>query len=494
MLDTDENVFYLLDSDDKRVELKSVLDSYGYSHVIVKKLSQGGQGVVCLTKNPEVVIKFALDSKGRLISKNKNKDTFLKNDFSFQAIMQKPFPERLHLAYPMARLADYSGYVMRLMGDMASFSSLVPVDKDGIKRMSEDGGHRRRFDLLAKLAALLAKIHSVGMVYSDLSPNNVFITKNSALATQNVWLIDSDNVFISGEDVDKLVYTPRYAAPELFKGEPCTQWSDVYSFATLAFESLAALHPFAGEKANSGSDGDDWDVSVKKDEERKLPDVDPRYSGKIPWVEDVEDDVNHTKDGLPRQNFLTDETFTLFNMTFSEDGRECPKNRATAVLWARAFAHSHAQSVCCPDCHMSFIYDEKQKKCPWCGKKLPQIIALKDESGSVVFAHELNFNDEGACTAFPLPKHIFTPFSINDFFCGAFEVRSVNYNGFGIEFSLQPLFATDYDCFIVIDGKEEKITGRYILQLKNKETYSIKCVCRNGWTRTLAIEISEKSK
>ena len=77
MQSADENVFSLCDSEGNTVEIRSVLDSYGYSHDIAKVLGQGGQGVVCLTRNPEIVIKFALDSKGRLICRDKNKEAFL---------------------------------------------------------------------------------------------------------------------------------------------------------------------------------------------------------------------------------------------------------------------------------------------------------------------------------------------------------------------------------------------------------------------------------
>lgn len=495
MQNADENVFSLCDSEGNTVEIRSVLDSYGCSHDIAKVLGQGGQGVVCLTRNPEIVIKFALDSKGRLICRDKNKETFLKNDAAFKAIMQKPFPERLHLAYPMARLVDYSGYVMRLMGDMTGFSDLVPLDVTAIRKMAEDGGHRRRFELLAKLAALLAKMHGVGMVYCDLSPNNVFVTKDPKFTTQNVWLIDADNVFIPGEDSEKLVYTPRYAAPELLEGKSCSINSDVYSFATLAFETLAALHPFAGKMAKVGGFEDDWDVTAKdakKEDEQKQVDIDPQYSGKIPWVEDFSDVSNHTDDGLPRQNFLTDETFTLFNMTFSEEGRENPKIRPTSVLWARAFAHSQAQSVRCPDCGMSFVYDESSKKCPWCDKKHPPILLLKDENGKVVFAHELEFCEDNSGPEFSLPEHVFMPFDVNTFYRGVFKVRTVNYNGRGIEFSLQLQFVDNCDFFMGVNGKEEKISGRYILQIRKGETYALKCVGRNEWSRTLSVEIVGK--
>ena len=489
---TEEKIGITLnDSDGNPVTIRQMKDSFDATHIITKTLGQGGQGLVCLTENPEIVVKFALDAKGQLISREKNKVEFEKHDREFKTVMFKPFPDRIHLAYPMACLADYSGYVMRLMGDMTSFSDLVPTCVEEIKKMAADGGHRRRFLLLSKLAALLAKLHANGMVYCDLSPNNVFITKNHKQKTQNLWLIDADNVFIPGEDGDKLVYTPRYAAPELFEKKPCSQNSDIYSFATLAFETLAALHPFAGDKATNwdNDDGDDWDASTNGKSETP-PAIDPQYSGKCPWVEDTVDDSNHTKAGLPRQNFLTDETFSLFNMTFCEEGRETPKTRPTASLWARALAHSGALSVQCPDCKMSFVFDGKQKDCPWCGKELPKLLLLKDEKERIVFAHELSTCDSE--NEFIIPEHIFVPFDIDSFFKTAILVRPVNQNGFGLEFKLDQNRDSSMDFFIRINVKEEKIVSRYILQIKKRETYSLVYQdLKSGRNRMLKIVLTE---
>ncbi len=486
----------LSDSDGNQITIRQVKDSFDTTHAIKKVLGQGGQGLVCLTENPEIVVKFALNHKGQLISRDKDKDAFEKNDAEFKSVVYKPFPDRIHLAYPMARLVDYSGYVMRLMGDMTSFSDLVPSSEEDIKHMTKDGGHRRRFELLAKLAALLTKLHGNGMVYCDLSPNNVFVTKDPNYETQNVWLIDADNVFMLGEDSDKLVYTPRYAAPELLTYKPCSQNSDIYSFATLAFEALAALHPFVGEKATNWSDdGDGWDVSTNGANQAN-PSIDPQYSGKYPWVEDIEDDSNHTNAGLPRQNFLTDETFALFNMTFSEEGRESPRKRPTASLWTRAFAHSHAMSICCHDhdCGMSFVYDGKQKQCPWCDKKLSSLFVLRDESETIVFAHELSFIDNGYGDSFVLPEHIFSSFDINTFFRAVMTVRSVNLNGKGIEFVLQQGQIANRDIFININGHEDKIVNRYILQLQEGGEYWLKYKdMSSSVTHSLKITVTESN-
>ena len=484
------------ESDGHTFVLKQVRDSYDFTHIIRKELGRGGQGMVCLTEDKDIVVKFALDTKGTIIGKEKDSAVFKHNDAAFKAVALKAFPDRLHLARPVARLADYSGYVMRLMGDMTSFSEFVPIDNEDIERMASDGGHRRRFLLLSKLAALLAKLHGAGMVYCDISANNVFVTKSAESETQNVWLIDADNVFIPGEDLDKLVFTPRYVAPELIGNppKPCSHASDCYSFAVLAFESLAALHPFKGKKAEGEDSGDDWDASVQGNDGTKSsfsePDAFPEYSGKIPWVEDTEDDSNHTENGLPRQNFLTDETFRLFNATFSEEGRESPKMRPTAVLWARAFAHSYAKSVRCPDCGMSFVFDEAQNCCPWCEKKLPPLLTLSlhDE---VVFAHEASFKKDCEGDWISLPEFLFEPFSVDTCFCPLIKLRTVEKSGRALEFVSSIESGGEHLFFISTEKGEEKIGARYTLFLQGG-TYELRYENRQtGIQRTFSLSVKE---
>ena len=484
----------ITESDGSTFVLRQVRDSFGHTHIIKSdpEPKRGGQGMVCFTEDDDFLIKLALDSMGHVISKEKDPLEFKQIDDDIRNITFKPFPDKLHLAYPVARLTEYSGYVMRLMGDMTDYEKLVPYSIEDISRMSTDGGHRRRFELLSKMAALLAKLHNSGFVYCDLSPRNALVTKDPELDTQNVWLIDADNIFMPGEDADKLVYTQRYAAPELLSKQSCSQASDCYSFATLAFESLAAIHPFKGDKTEENDDENAWDAESKP--ASAPPGIPPEYSGQVPWIEDVEDDSNHTAAGLPRQNFLTDETFRLFNATFCEEGREKPSSRPTAVLWARAFAHSHAQSIRCAkeDCGMSFVYSDEQKKCPWCNRMLSPIFTLS-RNGQVVFAHEAVYAPGRESEWFALSEFLFCPFALDTYFRPKLLARTVeNAEGRGIEFKIQKRPEETFSIFIQAgELPETEITARYTLMFAEGAEYALRYAdAKKGLDRTYVIRVA----
>lgn len=473
------------DSDGNPLTIREARDSYNVSHTITKKLGEGGQGLVCMTENPEIVLKFILDGAGRVISRDKDKKSFQRNLKKIKGILSKPFPDRLHLAFPMAHLADFSGYVMRMMRDMEPFKNL-----QSIASFPKTGGHRRRFELLSKLASVLAHIHGYGMVYCDISPNNVFVSASPEIKTQNVWLIDADNIFVPGFDDNRLVYTPRYAAPELFENTPCSQNSDCYSFAILAFECLAAVHPFEGAKATNWEDeSDDWDKSVSTQQSVAEPtsEIDPRYSGKYPWIEDPDDESNHTENGLPRQFFLSEETFTLFNLTFTI-GKAEPERRPRMVFWARAFARSADCSVECRQCQMSFVHDGEMNACPWCDGELTPRLVLKD-NGRVVFVREL---DSHGSNWIEIPERLFSPFDIQTSWNTLLECRREKEDGLIIEFKIPSTADIGGHSFYLSSstGWKAKIKGQYSLELKEKESYSLEYEnTGTGQRRILKLEI-----
>lgn len=390
---------------------KKFLDNHGVEHKVTKILGEGGQGLVCLTETPGFVLKFVTDNEN-LISANENPAAFKYYTAVFKTIRHLPISPKNHLAVPAAILTDYAGYVMRLMEDMTSFSIL----DDDPETFPATDGHRHRLEVLSKCASILAEIHSNGMVYCDISPNNIFITKDVNSQNQNVWFIDTDNLFIPNKiSKGKLVYTPRYAAPELLKKDAvsCTQNSDLYSFAVLAYECLSMIHPFAGKAAlgeesaeNNWDDSDGWDKSSDKDNENL--DVDPIYSGKYPWINDPTDESNHSDKGFPPSLFLTQELFDLFQQTFS-DGRKIPEQRPTAFYWQKAFSSASDLTIKCPSCSMSFIYDS-QHKCPWCEAEIPHIVTISSEN-KIVFSRELYWKENSSSSnEILVPERIFLPY------------------------------------------------------------------------------------
>jgi len=370
------------------------VDEYQNVHIQDKVLGQGGQGVVFRTKDPDLAIKLVTDESGTPVTDNESVERYSKR---FKRVRLLPLPESLNISVPAALLQNNAGYVMQLLSEMVPLSHFWLDGKSAEKISSNDipawlsampeneakkiihyyrtGGLRRRLHALYKCASLLARLHGNGMVYGDISPNNIFISEG--LDESSVWLIDADNIRFEITTGGSVVYTPKYGAPELVQGKDCGRpSSDCHAFAVVAFYLLSLIHPFVGKKVD-GTDEGDW-----ADEENNDEDIeDKAYAGLLPWVDDHYDDSNSSNSGLPRSLLLTEKLTTLFDGTFGP-GRVFPLLRPTIYHWPEALAQAVDMTITCPGCLMNYYYnfihpETEGYNCPYCKSQRPQVLILE---------------------------------------------------------------------------------------------------------------------
>lgn len=399
----------------------SLSDEYNNRHYLADELARGGQGVVYRTRDADLAIKQPLDASGQPDKAANLRDRF-------QRIRVLPIPPRIPVSLPLAILRDEPGYVMRLLNGMNPFEifemggrtkrelretveagrlelpkwlATIP-DRDLALRLhhyATTGSTRRRLFALSKCASILARLHNAGLVYGDISPNNVFVDNDDS---REVWLIDADNLrpeLPSGTSV----YTPGYGAPEVVRGTDCSRpRSDCWAFAVMAFKILALCHPFIGKKVlEPDNDEGGWDTESVED--GTPADLDEQaYAGYLPFVDDKDDDSNPSVGGLPRDLVVTPKLRLLFQETFSA-GRMHPHRRPVMGIWAREMAKTCDLSLECHECKMSYFADD-HKKCPYCGALRPAFLRAKTSRWEVLVP-------EGP-TQFSLPHRLFNPFSL----------------------------------------------------------------------------------
>jgi len=258
--------------------------------------------------------------------------------------------------------------------DIPAWLSEMPENEaKKIVHYYKTGGLRRRLHALYKCASLLARLHGNGMVYGDISPNNIFISEGTD--DISVWLIDADNIRFEISKGGSVVYTPKYGAPELLQSKDAGRpSSDCHAFAVVAFYLLSLIHPFVGKKVD-GTDEGDW-----ADEENNDEDIeDKAYAGLFPWVDDQDDDSNSSDSGLPRSLLLSEKLAMLFERTFGK-GRISSWLRPTIYHWSEALAQASDMTIICPNCEMSYYYDYAEdgiNKCPYCDTPRPAILILE---------------------------------------------------------------------------------------------------------------------
>jgi hypothetical protein len=396
---------------------QTLSDDYGNRHYRAEEVARGGQGVVFRTKDADLAIKQPLDASG-LPDRNAN----LRQ--RFQDIRLLPIPSRIPVSFPLAILRDEPGYVMRLLNGMKAFSSFE-LDR-GMKKKWEaqdsalapwlagvpdmemawrllhyanTGSTRHRLAALAKCASILARLHGAGLIYGDISANNAFVGED---ASPDVWLIDADNLRFEQAHGASSVCTPGYGAPEVVRGADSSRpRTDCWSFAVMAFRTLALCHPFIGRKVTEPEDDESgWDAEPAA--AGAPADLhEQAYAGYFPFVDDEDDDSNASVHGLPRVLVTTPRLRLLFQETFGA-GRLEPHRRPAMLFWAMELSKASDRSLVCRECNMSHFVDD-HAQCPYCGSARRAFARVSTPRWDIVIADDV--------TECALPHRLFHPFS-----------------------------------------------------------------------------------
>lgn len=96
--------------------------------------------------------------------------------------------------------------------------------------------------VLTALLNILWRVHEVGVVHGDLKPSNILIDAHGRPTVLDFGL--SRNAYLPGvDDLDQLMGTAAYIAPEQLRGEPISKASDVYALGVIFFELLMGHSP-----------------------------------------------------------------------------------------------------------------------------------------------------------------------------------------------------------------------------------------------------------
>lgn len=326
-----------------------VIDSKNISYNVLEKLGEGSQGTTYLLEDKKHIVKLFNQSFNE--TESKSKINFLLNLGLDKNIFSVPLRQ---ITQPK------NGYIAEFASGMQPLSNLK---LENIKENLSDwylktGGLSKRYNVLIRLAAILRALHSKGLAYCDLSPNNVFVSEKVVLS--NVFLIDLDNLRYKTSVVHN-IYTPFYGAPEVISNNsPNTTMSDCYSFAVIAYELLTLNHPLIGDYVSDGE--------PELEEEALL--------GKLPWVDNEDDITNERTTGLPTFNVIPNRLLELFRKNF-EVGLNNPIERPTMAEWFDTLNLANNELLKCGYQKCNLIYSfNNNKKCPFCGhtpKKVTRI-------------------------------------------------------------------------------------------------------------------------
>ena len=201
---------------------------------IVRKLGEGGMGVVYLAQDErlgrQVALKLLFPSvRGKLMDSNGH----LLAEARSAAILNHPGIVTFHDVFEhREELVAVMEYVEgRPLGELIAGEPL-PL------------GFALR--LVGQLADALAYAHGRGIVHCDLKPANIHVLANGATKILDFGIAravarpDDDT-----EPLDRPVFgTPGYLSPERMLGREATASSDVYALGVVTYQLLTGVQPF----------------------------------------------------------------------------------------------------------------------------------------------------------------------------------------------------------------------------------------------------------
>lgn len=323
----------------------NVVDKNGVSYTVIKNLGEGSQGQTFLLEGGKYIVK---------LYKHVVNTTELKSKINFLRNLDM---DKRYYSVPMKEIVSPKcGYISEFASGMMPLLGLIKQEGTFEQWFESTGGTLKRYGVLIKLASAIRTLHSKGLVYCDLSPNNVYVSEKPSKC--NVFMIDMDNLRYKTSIIHN-IYTRYYGAPEVVKEiAPNTPMSDCYSFAVIAYKLLTFTHPLIGDKVSDG------ELEL---EEQAL-------RGGLPWVEDPKDGSNSRSTGLPSSFFVAESIMNLFHRTF-EEGLNNPMKRPSMGEWFDALNEALNDLLMCKSCRIHYPFSNKGH-CPLCEEKPDQPLTL----------------------------------------------------------------------------------------------------------------------
>ena len=326
----------------------------GKEYVLGKQLGGGFEGAVYEVENmPNYVIKIIneFNKSDKEIKQIRDHLIWLRDNIGKNRELSNL------LAAPKAILDDDLGYIMVKADE--NFNNVgyyfeYPKEKERfIEWCMKEYNLKKRLQVCTIIFNTIKKIHISGLLFSDISPNNIMIHNKKNM----VVFIDTDNTRKRKEEYNNVLGTEGYMAPEMYhdldektllKAEELkidkdifknsgkiTVDSDVFAAAIIAFQILTLQHPYIGDIVENGDAHIeamayrcDTDYILKKDTEN--------YSSS-PFIEYFEKNI-----------IVTEKIEKLFYRTFV-DGKVNPNLRPTAKEFYEAFQEAVEQCIKCPN-------------------------------------------------------------------------------------------------------------------------------------------------
>jgi serine/threonine protein kinase len=219
-------------------------------YVIKSVLGRGGTGTVFEAADlyrvgtPESGQRVALKVLHGQIAAKPQLLADLQREFQLLQSLSHPNVVR---AYDLDRDGDIAFFTMEVLRGLSVRAVLAARNRVRLERA-------HALAIVRDVGGAVAHAHSRAVIHGDINPGNIFLTNDGEIR-----LLDCGAAHVSfqgptvSDSTDRSpIATPRYASPQVLRGQQPDARDDVYSLACLAYLLLSGARPF-GEKTALGA-------------------------------------------------------------------------------------------------------------------------------------------------------------------------------------------------------------------------------------------------
>jgi serine/threonine protein kinase len=197
----------------------------------ISVIGRGGFGRVLLVRKRDTRKVYAMKVLKKAVIAARGETEHTRTEKSVLSKIDHPFLAKLYWSF---QTQDNLYLVMDFINGGELFHHLSQQ-----KRFTED---RTKF-YAAQIVSGLEYLHSHGIIYRDLKPENLLLSAEGNIIMTDFGL-SKEGLQAKDSRTATFCGTPEYLAPEVIKGEEYTKAIDWWSVGTLIYEMLTGLPPF----------------------------------------------------------------------------------------------------------------------------------------------------------------------------------------------------------------------------------------------------------
>jgi len=200
----------------------------------LKVIGRGGFGRVLLVRKKDSGRVYAMKVLKKAVIAARGEIEHTKTEKNVLSRLDHPFLAKLHFSF---QTPENLYIVMDFINGGELFHHLSRE-----KRFSEE---RAKF-YAAQIVSGMAYLHTNGIIYRDLKPENLLLSAQGNIVMTDFGLSKEG---LEAKDARTATFcgTPEYLAPEIIRGDDYTKAIDWWSVGTLIYEMLTGLPPFYTE-------------------------------------------------------------------------------------------------------------------------------------------------------------------------------------------------------------------------------------------------------